>query len=79
MSKQFEEVKEALIRVTGENYTLDDLLEEFTVDEEWNNHTTRVLKGWYAFVTPLGIIAYFGTKEEAFRYRLDYINRILNS
>jgi len=36
------------------------------------------MKGWYAVETDQGIIAYFAEEQEANRYRLDYINRILN-
>jgi hypothetical protein len=60
--------------------TLDDLLEEISVMEYglWDNQNTKGLVGWWAVATDLGIIAYFGSEQDAFRFRLDYINRILN-
>lgn len=57
--------------------TLDELLDQIYVIDEWENQPV-ILKGWYAVVTDLGIIAYFGNINEAFKFRLDYINRILN-
>ena len=33
---------------------------------------------WYAVCNDNGIIAYFGKEVDAYRFRLDYINRILN-
>lgn len=34
--------------------------------------------GWYAVCNEEGIIAYFEDETDAFRFRLDYINRRLN-
>ena len=45
------------------------------VDE---NDGGRQLKDWYAVCNTKGIIAYFGNGTDAFRFRLDYINRKLN-
>lgn len=73
MNLQFEESRKNL---KGED--LDTLLDEISVMEEWDNDI-KGLEGWYAVATDLGIIAYFGSKNEAFRFRLDYINRIINS
>lgn len=73
MNKQFNETKENL-----KDKTLDELLEEISVLEEWDNQT-KGLEGWFAVATDLGIIAYFGEASEAYGFRLDYINRILNS
>ncbi len=56
---------------------LDELLDEISVMHEWSNDT-RGIDDWYAVATDLGIIAYFGSEHEAYRFRLDYINRILN-
>ncbi len=78
MDKQFDLVKESLINTIGYKLTLDDLLEEISVIEEWDNEVSEILIGWYAVVTPLGIISYFGSESEALGYRLSYINRILN-
>ena len=72
MNKQFVETKENL-----EGKSLDELLEEISVLDEWENQT-KGLDGWFAVCTDLGIIAYFGERTEAYRFRLDYINRLLN-
>lgn len=71
----FEETKQNL-----KGLTLDDLLEEISVIEYglWNNQNTKGLVGWWAVATDLGIVAYFGSEQDALRFRLDYINRILN-
>ena len=61
-------------------YTLLQLLEEisvFPVDEMDNQ--PDLPKGWYAVINDEGIIAYMASAEEALHYRLDFINRILNS
>lgn len=57
---------------------LDDLLEDVSVlaPGMWDNETGP--KGWYAVTNDDGIIAYFGREADAFRFRLDYINRKLN-
>ena len=73
MNLQFEETKENL-----KGKTLDELFEEISVLDEWENQTTG-LDGWFAVATDLGIIAYFGNDTEAYKFRLDYINRIVNS
>lgn len=61
---------------------LDSLLEEISVmpPGQWENELskTKLLGDWYAVCSDLGIIAYFGTESDAFRFRLDYINQILN-
>lgn len=72
MNRQFAESYENL-----KDKNLDELLEEISVTDDFNNQTTG-LEGWFAVVTDLGIIAYFGSESEACRFRLDYINRILN-
>ena len=60
--------------------SLDQLLEEVTVDAPgmWENDDGP--KDWYAVSTAWdgGIIAYFRDEESAFRFRLDYINGLLN-
>ena len=58
-------------------FLLDELLEEISILDEWENQTTG-LDGWFAVATDLGIIAYFGEEAEAYKFRLDYINRIMN-
>ena len=77
MNEQFNHTKHLL-----DGLTLNELLEEISVQEidekvaALNN--IQDLVGWFGVVTDLGIIAYFGNEREAFRFRLDYINRILN-
>lgn len=58
-------------------YDIDTLLEEISVLEEWENQT-KELERWFAVASDLGIIAYFCNRPDALRYRLDYINRIMN-
>jgi hypothetical protein len=57
---------------------LGGLLEDISVMEYgmWENDLGP--KGWYAVCGSEGIIAYFQDSADAFRFRLDYINRILN-
>lgn len=59
---------------------LDQLLEEVSVlsPGQWENEDTPHLGEWWAVCNDQGIIAYFGDETDAFRFRLDYINRILN-
>lgn len=60
-------------------FTIDDLLELIQVEEIDNEMPTyNSMNGWYGVSNEEGIIAYFGTQEEAFSYRLNYINRVLN-
>lgn len=60
---------------------LDELLDEITVQEVDSSEGIhpQALDGWFGLVNHEGIIAYFGTEEEAFHARLDFINRILNN
>lgn len=59
---------------------IDDLLELIQI--EWDIYNTdksqHNVNGWYGVSNHEGIIAYFGTEEEALFYRLSFINRILN-
>jgi hypothetical protein len=58
---------------------LDTLLEEITVQEiDGREIGTPCVDGWFGVANEEGIFAYFGDENEAFKYRLDYINRILN-
>lgn len=59
---------------------LERLLEEVSVlgPGMWENEQTPTLGEWYAVCNDNGIIAYFGKEVDAYRFRLDYINRILN-
>ena len=58
--------------------TLDDLLQVWCVDAPglWENDTGP--KGWWAVSNDEGIVAYFGSEADAFRFRLAEINRALN-
>jgi hypothetical protein len=71
----FEQTKENL-----KGADIETLLEEISVMEYglWENQNSKGLLGWWAVASDLGIIAYFGCEQDAFRFRLDYINRILN-
>lgn len=59
--------------------TLEDLLEQISViDPDMrdanNDNTTK----WFAVSNEDGIIAYFSTESDALRFRLSYINLLLN-
>lgn len=60
--------------------TLDEWLEAVTVHDPymWENDTGP--KDWYAVSSDEygGIFAYFRDMVDAYRFRLDYINRKLN-
>jgi hypothetical protein len=60
--------------------TLELLLEQWDVLDPgmWENDQTKTLGDWYAVTGPDGIVAYFGNETDAFRFRLDKVNRILN-
>ena len=58
-----------------------ELLDEISVmaPDMWEcEENTEGPKGWYAVTTADGIVAYFASENDAFRFRLDYINRLLN-
>ena len=59
---------------------LNELLEEWAVHSPgmWNNENTDKLGDWYAVSNDEGIVAYFGKIEDAYMFRLDKINQILN-
>ncbi len=75
MNKNIDKAKKRL-----SNHTLDMLLEEVSVMDDFDNDVSdKLIKdGWVAVCDDTGIIAYFNNTAEAYRYRLDYINRILN-
>lgn len=58
--------------------SLDDLLEEFSVypPGQWENDIGPA--DWFAVSNGDGIIAYFADENDAYSFRLDKINRILN-
>lgn len=57
---------------------LDELLETWSVygPGVWENDDGP--HGWRAVANDDGIVAYFGTESDAFRFRLAEINRALN-
>lgn len=57
---------------------IEKLLEEWSVHEpgSWKNDTGP--ENWYAVSNDEGIIAYFRDEKDAFAYRLNKINQILN-
>lgn len=59
---------------------LDELLEEWAVHSPgmWENKNRPKLRDWYAVSNNDGIVAYFGKREDAYMFRLDKINQILN-
>lgn len=58
--------------------SLDELLETWSVypPGSWENETGPA--EWYAVANNNGIVAYFGKETDAYRFRLDAINRALN-
>ncbi len=67
---------------TTKPQSLDDLLEVWSVmaPGQWENEASDSIIGdWYAVVNDeKGIIAYFGDEQDACRFRLSEINRVLN-
>ena len=60
-------------------YSLDDLLDKIQViDFSVCDNTPSELQNWFGVASDAGIIAYFSEENDAFHFRLDYINRILN-
>jgi len=59
---------------------MDELLEIWSVHfpGTWENENSDKLGDWYAVSNDDGIIAYFMIENDAYRFRLDQINRILN-
>lgn len=70
--------KTATERKANTTKDLDDLLEEWAVMEPglWENEDGP--KNWYAVSNDQGIVAYFGKEADAFRFRMNEINRVLN-
>lgn len=62
--------------------TLEELLEEWSVMSPgmWENDLTAspLIGDWYTVANDNGIIAYFGEEKDAFAFRLNKINQILN-
>lgn len=58
--------------------TLDDLLETWSVLEAgvWENDTGP--PDWWAVANDDGIVAYFASERDAYRWRFDMINRAMN-
>lgn len=79
MSRINKRIADAKERLKGKD--LNYLLEEISVmpvDDLDNHADNPFLQGWYAVTDDQGIVAYFGEEMDAFTYRLDYINSILN-
>jgi hypothetical protein len=60
--------------------SLDRELEKISVFEpyEHGQDTPQSIDDWWAVADDDGIIAYFNSESEAFRYRLNLVNRKLN-
>ncbi len=60
--------------------TIDEALDRVSVDDPdlIGPETWQGPKDWFGVSTDDGIVAYFGTEAEAYRYRLNLINRMLN-
>lgn len=58
--------------------SLDDLLQIWSVSAPGTWENDEGPEGWFAVSNNDGIVAYFGSENDAFRYRLAEINRALN-
>jgi hypothetical protein len=58
--------------------TLEQAIEQIDVFELDPSITRPNLSGWYAVSNNKGIIAYFGNESDALRFRLSYVNALLN-
>jgi hypothetical protein len=57
--------------------TCEEMIDSFEEEDKMYNLNTQ-LKNWFAVVNSQGIIAYFEEEAEAYKFRLDYISRIMN-
>lgn len=57
--------------------TLDDLLDTWTVEDQWENNTCP--PNWFAVANNKSIVAHFEIEADAFAFRLMKINHILNA
>lgn len=60
------------------NKTIDYWLDEIGVSPAEFMDPMEYPKVWFVVTDLFGVVAAFATEEEAMRYRLDLINRILN-
>lgn len=62
--------------------SLDEMLDEISVGDVDEEHAqlnnVHGLMGWFYVADTKGVNTYFSTEKEAFHYRLDLINRVLN-
>ncbi len=65
-------------RLKGRNH--EELFDDIAVlpPGMWDNQQSDALEGWFAVTTDEGIIAYFGDETDAYRFRWDLINLVLN-
>lgn len=66
---------------SGKENKMDDLeaaLDRWSVMAPGMWENDQGPRGWYAVCNDDGIVAYFATEKDAFRYRLWMINRDLN-
>lgn len=59
---------------------LGELLAEWYVMSPgmWKNDISSLIEEWWAVGNTKDIVAYFGNEKDAYRFRLNEINRILN-
>lgn len=60
--------------------TLDELLDAISVVEldRCNHQPAGLIGDWYCVLDEDGVVAWFAECRDAYRYRLDLINRRLN-
>ena len=76
-SKLCRNIKESN-RMKDLDYYLENICVEFPLEFP-PTHAFADLTGWYGVSNESGIIAYFGKEVDALRFRLDYINSIMNT
>ena len=69
------EVRKAIEIFFAKKKSLDELLDDIQIFEDPDDD---ILPDWYRVVNTDGIIAYFGHEKDACRFRLDYINNLMN-
>ena len=75
-SKLCRNIKESN-RMKDLDYYLENICVEFPLEFP-PKHDFADLTDWYGVSNESGIIAYFGNETDALRFRLDYINSIMN-
>jgi hypothetical protein len=81
--KQFESCAKWMLDHCNDDQIFNHLCDELSVMavaelDSLCYEDNPMIESWFAFCNTDGIIAYFGDETEAFVYRLDYMDRIVN-